>query len=94
MSGWRALTPKGYRKRMRLIFKSIFMAFFFKGWLDIAPDADANPDNTPFTNEIVFTLAGMTENAEEQKLVAVKYHHVVCKAENGHIFHDQIGHWI
>jgi len=62
--------------------------------LDIAPDADANPDNTPFTNEIVFTVAGMTENAEEQKLVAVKYHHVVCKAENGHIFHDQIGHWI
>jgi hypothetical protein len=27
-------------------------------------------------------------------LVAVKYHHVVRKNENGKIFHDQIGHWI
>lgn len=62
--------------------------------LDIAPDINSNPDKTPFTNDIVFTAAGTTENAEEQKLVAVKYHHVVRKAENGHIFHDQIGHWI
>ncbi len=62
--------------------------------LDIAPDINANPDKTPFTNDIVFTIAGSTENAEEQKLVAIKYHHVVRKAENGHIFHDQIGHWI
>jgi hypothetical protein len=62
--------------------------------LDIAPDANANPDQSPFTNEIVFTIAGVAENAEEQKLVAVKYHHVVRRADNGHIFHDQIGHWI
>lgn len=62
--------------------------------LDIAPDINANPDNSPFSNDIVFTVAGNAENAEEQQLVAVKYHHVVRKAENGHIFHDQIGHWI
>lgn len=62
--------------------------------LDIAPDNKSNPDKTPFTNEIIFTAAGTAENAEEQKLVAVKYHHVVRKAENGHIFHDQIGHWV
>jgi len=62
--------------------------------LDIAPDADANPDHSSFTNTLVFTTAGITENAEEQILVAIKYHHVVIKAESGHIFHDQIGHWL
>ena len=62
--------------------------------LDIAPDSAANPDESPFTNDLTFTLAGAAENAEEQQLVAVKYHHVVRRADNGHIFHDQIGHWI
>jgi len=62
--------------------------------LDIAPDSGANPDESPFTNDLTFTLAGAAENAEEQQLVAVKYHHVVRRADNGHIFHDQIGHWI
>ena len=62
--------------------------------LDIAPDADANPDDSLFSDEMVFTIAGHAENAEEQELVAIKYHHVVRKLENGLIFHDQIGHWI
>jgi len=62
--------------------------------LDNAPDANANPDETAFTDEMVFTVAGSVENAEEQNLVSIKYHHVVRKLENGHIFHDQIGHWI
>jgi len=62
--------------------------------LDNAPDADANPDKTAFSDEIVFTASGQAENAEEQNLVSVRYHHVVRKLENGRIFHDQIGHWI
>ena len=62
--------------------------------LDKAPDANAEPDNSFFTDELSFTVAGAAENAEEQNLVAVKYHHVVRKNENGLIFHDQIGHWI
>ena len=62
--------------------------------LDNAPDADANPDETPYTDEITFTPSGPAENAEEQDLVSVRYHHVVRKLEDGHIFHDQIGHWI
>jgi len=62
--------------------------------LDKAPDANANPDESAFTDEMVFTTAGPAENAEEQQLVAIKYHHVVRKLENGRIFHDQIGHWI
>jgi len=62
--------------------------------LDNAPDAQANPDKTAFTDEIVFTVSGPAENAEAQNLVSVQYHHVVRKLDNGCIFHDQIGHWI
>lgn len=62
--------------------------------MDNAPDAEANPDFSPYTDELTFTLAGRAENAEEQELVAVRYHHLVRKQENGLIFHDQIGHWI
>lgn len=61
---------------------------------DKAPDNQAQIDESPFTDELTFTVAGYTENAEEQQLVAIKYHHVVRKNENGLIFHDQIGHWI
>lgn len=62
--------------------------------LDIAPDADAEPDKTAYSDEMVFSLSGPAENAEEQNLVSVKYDHVVRKLDNGRIFHDQIGHWI
>ncbi len=62
--------------------------------LDNAPDANANPDRTAFTDELVFVPSGPAENAEEQEVVSVRYHHVVRKLENGRIFHDQIGHWI
>jgi len=62
--------------------------------LDNAPDADANPDETSFSDEMIFTISGPSENAEEQNLVSIRYHHVVRKLENGRIFHDQIGHWI
>ena len=62
--------------------------------LDIAPDSDVNPDESPFKNDLTFTLASAAENAEEQQLITVKYHHVVRRADNGHIFHDQLGHWI
>jgi hypothetical protein len=61
---------------------------------DIAPDNKAQNDESAFTDEINVTLAGHSENAEEQDIVAVKYHHVVRRAENGLIFHDQIGHWL
>ncbi|MEH6503838.1 MAG: heme-binding beta-barrel domain-containing protein [Cycloclasticus sp.] len=62
--------------------------------LDNAPDANANPDLSKFTDEMTFSISGPAENAEEQELVSIKYHHVVRKAVNGLIFHDQIGHWI
>jgi len=62
--------------------------------LDRAPDINAEPDEHTYTDELTFTVAGAAENAEEQELVAVKYHHVVRKNKNGLIFHDQIGHWL
>jgi hypothetical protein len=62
--------------------------------VDTAPDNEANTDESKFTDELTFTVAGSAENAEEQQLVSVKYHHVIKRAENGLIFHDQIGHWI
>ena len=62
--------------------------------LDVAPDAKAEPDKTAFIDEITFSISGPAENAEEQQLASVRYHHVVRKKENGLIFHDQIGHWI
>lgn len=65
-----------------------------KKGIDKAPDNQANIDESKFTDELKFTVAGATENAEEQKLVSVKYHHVIRRTESGLIFHDQIGHWI
>ena len=62
--------------------------------VDVAPDSDAQPDRTKFVDELRFVPSGPAENAEEQELVSVRYHHVVRKTENGKIFHDQIGHWI
>lgn len=62
--------------------------------LDISPGSDAKVENSLYTDEIVFSVAGPAENAEAQELVAIQYHHVVKKLSTGHIFHDQVGHWI
>ena len=62
--------------------------------VDVAPDAEGQPDRTEFVDEMEFIQSGPAENAEEQQLVSLRYHHVVRKKENGKIFHDQIGHWI
>ena len=36
--------------------------------LDNAPDSDANPDKTDFTDELYFTTAGPAENAEGTRI--------------------------
>ena len=64
-----------------------------KRGLDKAPEPDG-VERTAFIDELIFSPAGPANNAEEQDLVAVRYHHVVRKIENGCIFHDQIGHWL
>ena len=57
--------------------------------LDDAPDANANSDKTAFTDELTFSIAGPAENGEEQNLVALRYHHVVRKKENGKRLHKR-----
>ncbi|WP_096084823.1 heme-binding beta-barrel domain-containing protein [Agaribacterium haliotis] len=61
--------------------------------MDIAPERDG-PDENPYCDELTFVPSGPAENAEEQALVSLRYHHVVRKKKNGQIFHEQIGHWI
>ena len=61
--------------------------------LDVSPDPDGE-DKEAYIDEITFVPSGGAENAEEQNLVAVRYHQVVRKRKNGKIFHDQIGHWM
>ena len=62
--------------------------------LDIAPDANCDPDKSAYTDEITFLPSGPAENAEEQQLVSIRYRHVVRKKSTRNIFHDQIGHWL
>ena len=62
--------------------------------MDVAPDPDEGSEHSEYSDELVFVPAGPADNADEQDLVAVRYHHVVRKNENGLIFHDQIGHWL
>lgn len=61
--------------------------------LDVAPEPDGE-DKNAYYDEITFIPSGAAENAEEQKLVSVRYHQLVRKRNNGKVFHDQIGHWI
>jgi hypothetical protein len=61
--------------------------------LDTAPVPDGE-DKNGYYDEITFVPSGAVENAEEQKLVSVRYHQLVRKRNNGKVFHDQIGHWI
>ncbi len=62
--------------------------------MDLAPDAEAGPDYSPYTDELCFSVAGAAENAESQQLVALQYRHQVRRQSNGLIFHDQLGHWL
>lgn len=61
--------------------------------LDKAPEPDGE-EVSAYTDELTFTAAGNADNADEQDLVALRYHHLVRKNDNGLIFHDQIGHWL
>lgn len=61
---------------------------------DLAPDEQIGADETAFSDELTFIPCGAARNAEEQTLVALRYHHLVRRSGNGRVFHDQIGHWL
>lgn len=61
--------------------------------LDLAPEPDGD-EATPYYETLVFEAAGEVTNAEEQTLAVLRYHQVVCRKENGEVFHDQVGYWM
>jgi hypothetical protein len=61
--------------------------------MDISPEPAGTEEN-PYWETIVFEGIGDVTNAEDQKLVGVRYHQVVRRKSNDEIFHDQVGYWI
>lgn len=61
---------------------------------DVAPDRDGPRKECDYIDELTFSGVGRVTNACEQELLALKYHHMVTRLENGEVFHDQIGHWM
>jgi len=61
--------------------------------LDVAPEPGGS-EESPYLETIVFDGAGIVENAESQRLAAVRYHQVVRRQSDGEVFHDQVGYWM
>jgi hypothetical protein len=61
--------------------------------LDVSPEPDGT-ENNPYYETITFEAAEDVDNAETQKIVAVRYHQVVQRKSNDEVFHDQVGHWM
>lgn len=60
---------------------------------DIAPNPDGKEENE-FYETIVFTEAGDTVNAEEQRLAAIHYNLVVNRKSDHKVLHSQTGYWM
>lgn len=61
--------------------------------MDVAPESD-DIERNPYYETITFEAAGDVTNAEEQILVAVRYHQEVRRKSNDKVFHDQVGYWL
>ena len=61
--------------------------------VDLAPDPDGIEKNL-YEDEIIFTDIGEVENAEEQVLMAVRYHQQVHRITDNKLIHDQTGYWL
>ena len=64
-----------------------------KEGMDVAPEPHDDERN-PYYETIVFEAAEDTTNAEEEVLVAVRYHQQVRRKSTGLVFHDQVGYWL
>lgn len=51
-------------------------------------------EEEPYYEVITFEAAGDVTNAEEQVLVAVRYHQAIFRKSDKEQFHDEIGYWI
>ncbi len=59
--------------------------------LDIAP-GPKEEEISPYYETLTFQAAGDVENAEEQVLTVLRYHHSVYRQSNNKQFHDQVGY--
>jgi hypothetical protein len=66
----------------------------------IKPDAQslakksALEEENPFYEILTIEAAGDVTNAEEQTLVALRYHQSVFRKSNKEQFHDEVGYWL
>lgn len=75
------------------------LAFLVGQWqgeqgVDVSPEGDGSTEQSSFYEQLVFEPAGDVTNAEQQTLVALRYHQKVYRSSNQQQFHDQIGYWI
>lgn len=62
--------------------------------IDKAPKPEID-ENNPYYETLVITPVDIEiENAEEQELLAVRYHQVVREKSNDKVSHDETGYWI
>ncbi|MDQ7059015.1 MAG: heme-binding beta-barrel domain-containing protein [Ghiorsea sp.] len=59
---------------------------------DIAPEPSGE-ENNPYFETITFEAIGDVSNAEAQTLAVLHYKQIVQRAENGDVFHHQVGYW-
>jgi hypothetical protein len=61
--------------------------------MDIAPDPEGVEEN-PYHEILTFAPIGDVTNANEQRLVGLRYHQSVTRKADDQVFHDQIGYWM
>jgi len=59
---------------------------------DIAPEPNGE-ENHPYHETISFEAIGDVSNAKAQTLAVLHYKQIVQHADNGKVFHHQVGYW-
>jgi hypothetical protein len=60
----------------------------------VAAKKNLPKEEIPFYEVITIEAAGDVTNAEEQTLIALRYHQTVFRKSNKEQFHDEIGYWL
>lgn len=60
---------------------------------DVSPEKVGEEINK-YSEKLVIEAVGGATNAEEQKLMVVRYHQQVTRISDGNGIHDEIGYWI
>ena len=62
--------------------------------MDIAPDVDGQEDNPYYETLTIEPVDIEIENADEQDLLAVRYHQIVREKADDAVSHSETGYWI